>query len=160
VPYSTQGKSRVNVQLVYREIPSNIIQLDVMDAVPGIVSVLGNNEALALNQDGNRNSAATPAAPGSIVVLFATGYGQTSPPGVTGRPSQAPEAKPALPVGLTINKLDAEILYAAEAPGFVGLLQINARVPGAPSGGKARAVPVVLSVGNQSSLSGVTIWVQ
>jgi uncharacterized protein (TIGR03437 family) len=131
-----------------------------MDAVPGIVSVLGNNEALALNQDGNRNSAATPAAPGSIVVLYATGYGQTSPPGVTGRPSQAPEAKPALPVGLTINKLDADILYAAEAPGYVGLLQINARVPGTPSGGKARAVPVVLSVGNQSSLSGVTIWVQ
>jgi uncharacterized protein (TIGR03437 family) len=160
VPYSTQGKSQVNVQLVYREIPSNVIQLDVMDSVPGIVSVLGNNEALALNQDGNRNSAATPARPGSIVVLFATGDGQTSPPGVTGRPSQAPEAKPALPVGLTINKLDADILYAAEAPGYVGLLQINARVPGASSGGKARAVPVVLSVGNQSSLSGVTIWVQ
>ncbi|HYL78058.1 MAG TPA: cellulase family glycosylhydrolase [Bryobacteraceae bacterium] len=159
VPYSAQGKNHVNVQLFYQDIPSNIIQLAVLDAMPGIVTTLGTNEAVAANQDGSLNSTTMPAAPGSIVVLYATGYGQTSPPGVNGRPSQIPEAQPAQPVSLSIDGNPAEILYAAEAPGFVGLLQIDARVPGAASGSKPRAVPVLLRVGIQSSIAGVTIWV-
>ncbi len=159
VPYSMQGKDHADVQLFYRDIPSNIIRLAVLDAVPGIVTTLGTTEAVAANQDGSLNSANKPAAAGSIVVLYATGYGQTSPPGVTGRPSQIPEAQPAQPVSLTIDGSPAEILYAAEAPGFVGLLQIDARVPGTPSGSKARAAPVLLRVGTQSSIAGVTIWV-
>jgi len=160
VPYSAQGKDHVNVQLFYQHIPSNIIQLTVLDAVPGIVTTLGTNEAVAANQDGSLNSAAKPAAAGSVVVLYATGYGQTSPPGVTGRPTQIPEAQPALQVNLTIGGNPADILYAAEAPGFVGLLQIDARVPGTASGSKAQAVPVLLRVGTFSSIAGVTIWVQ
>ncbi|HEV2690963.1 MAG TPA: cellulase family glycosylhydrolase [Bryobacteraceae bacterium] len=159
-PYSLQGKDHVNVQLFYHDIPSNIIQLAVQDAVPGIVATLGTNEAVVVNQDGRLNSASNPAAAGSIVVLYATGYGQTSPPGVTGRASRAPQAQPALPVSLSIDGNSAEILYAAEAPGYVGLLQINARVPDSGSGGKTRAVPVVLQVGTRSSIAGVTMWAQ
>ena len=160
VPYSVQGKDHVSVQLFYGVIPSNTIQLAVLDAVPGIFTALGTNEALALNQDGSRNSISNPASPASIVTLFATGYGQTSPPEISGQPAQAPGIQPALPVSLMINSAPADILYAAEAAGFVGLLQINARVPDMPAASKPRAVPVVLTVGTQPSFSGVTLWVQ
>ena len=159
-PYSIQGKDHVQVQLFYRQIPSNIIQLLVVDAVPGIVTAVGTNEALALNQDGSRNSMSNPAAPGSIVALFATGYGQTSPPGISGQAAQPPYARPVLPVSLTINNTTAQVLYDGEAPGFAGLLQINAIVPDTPFAPKARGLPVVLAVGDQPSISGVTVWVQ
>jgi uncharacterized protein (TIGR03437 family) len=160
VPYSVQGKNHVAVQLFYGVIPSNTIQLSVLESAPGIVTALGTNEALALNQDGTRNSISNPASPGSIVLLFATGYGQTSPPGVSGQMARAPCAQPALLAAVMIDRTPTDILYAAEAPGFVGLLQINARIPDLPSAPKARALPVVLNVGSQSSISGVTLWVQ
>jgi uncharacterized protein (TIGR03437 family) len=159
-PYSTQGKDHVSVQLFFQEIPSNMIQLVVQEAVPGIVATLGTTEAVVVNQDGRINSASSPATGGSVVVMYATGYGQTSPPGVTGQPSHVPEARPLLPLTLTIGGNPSPILYAGEAPGYVGLLQINARVPDTGSGAKTRAVPVVLQVGPHSSIAGVTIWAQ
>jgi len=159
-PYSTQGKKQVNVQLFYQDIPSNIVPLTILDAEPGIVSKPGTSEAIVTDQDGRLNSASTPAVEGSVVVLYATGYGQTSPPGVTGHAAQIPEAQPLLQVSLAIDGNPAEILYAAEAPGFVGLLQINARVPGSGPGPKARQAPVLLTVGQQMSIAGVTMWIQ
>lgn len=35
----------------------------------------------------------------------------------------------ALPVRVTLGSLDAQVLYAGNAPGFVGLTQINVLVP-------------------------------
>jgi uncharacterized protein (TIGR03437 family) len=56
--------------------------------------------------------------------------------------------------------MPADVLFAGNAPGFVGLVQVNVRVPdGLAMAGSQRA-PVVLTVGNQSSRPEVTIWVQ
>jgi uncharacterized protein (TIGR03437 family) len=51
----------------------------------------------------------------------------------------------------------AQVAWAGSAPGLVGLLQVNVRVPGGyvPSG----AVPVELTVGTAISPD-MTIWVQ
>jgi uncharacterized protein (TIGR03437 family) len=155
VPYSLDGKTQVGLQIFYRQIPSNTITLPVVPAAPRIVTTPGSNEALALNQDGSRNSTQNPA--GSILVLFASGYGQTSPAGVTGKVAQRPYPAPNQPVTLFIAGTAAELLYAAETPGLVGLLQINARIP-VPSTGKSHPVPATLKVGNEPSLSGVTVW--
>jgi uncharacterized protein (TIGR03437 family) len=48
-------------------------------------SSLTISPALALNQDGTANSSANAAPPGSIVVLYITGGGQTNPAGVDGQ---------------------------------------------------------------------------
>jgi uncharacterized protein (TIGR03437 family) len=159
-PYSLQGKDHVNVQLFYQDVPFNIVPLTVQEAVPGIVATLGTSNAVVVNQDGRINSASSPAAAGSVVVMYATGYGQTSPAGVTGQPSHVPGAQPLLPLTLTIGGNSSTILYAGEAPGYVGLLQINARVPDTGSAAKACAVPVVLQVGTHSSIADVTMWTQ
>jgi uncharacterized protein (TIGR03437 family) len=54
--------------------------------------------------------------------------------------------------------IGANILFAGEAPGFVGLMQINAQVPSGfvPPGD----LPVVLTVGLNQSPGGVTIAVK
>jgi uncharacterized protein (TIGR03437 family) len=158
VPYSVAGKSQVRVQLFYRQIPSNTITLNVTPAAPRIFTALGSNQALVLNEDGSLNSAGNPAVSGSVISLFATGCGQTSPPSVTGKAAQAPYATPLLSASVTIGDAPADLLYDAEAPGFVGLLQVNARVP-AIGTGKSRSVPIVLKLGDQSSLPGITISV-
>jgi uncharacterized protein (TIGR03437 family) len=52
--------------------------------------------------------------------------------------------------------MTAEVTYAGSAPGLVGLLQVDARVPGSfvPSG----AVPLILTVGTVQAPA-ITVWV-
>ena len=60
-------------------------------------------------------------------------------------------------MSLKIGLYPAQLLYAGPAPGFPGLMQINAQVPAGflPPG----IQPVVLSVGGATSQAGVTIAV-
>lgn len=113
----------------------------IVSAAPGIFTTAnGAGQAAAVNEDGSINSESSPADRGSIISLFGTGQGQSSNN-----------------VSLKIGGYIAELLYAGPAPGFPGLMQINARVPG---GFLAPGVqPVALSVGNVSSQAGVTIAV-
>jgi uncharacterized protein (TIGR03437 family) len=117
----------------------------------------GKGQAAALNQDGSINAASHPAEPGSVVMLFATGEGQTSPPGVDGKLASSTPPAPLLPVAVTIGGQPAPVVYAGGAPGEVaGVMQINARIPLGIAGNSA---PVVVQVGAASSQPGVTIAV-
>ena len=87
------------------------------------------------------NSTSNPAAKGSVITLFATGAGQTSPPSVDGAIAVPPYAMPVLHVSVKIDGI--------AAPGEVaGVIQVNATVPPLAHSGN---VPVVLSVGNTPS---------
>jgi hypothetical protein len=57
----------------------------VVDAAPGIFNTPAGNKAAFLNVDLSVNNSANPAAKACIVVLFATGEGQTDPAGVDGK---------------------------------------------------------------------------
>ena len=69
----------------------------------------GSGPGAILNQDNSLNGPGNPAAKGSIVTVYMTGEGQTSPAGVTGAITTAtlppPQVTPAplLPVGVLIN---------------------------------------------------------
>jgi uncharacterized protein (TIGR03437 family) len=104
------------------------------------------------------NSPVDPAARGSVVTLYATGEGLTEPVSQDGKLATAPYPKPVLPVTLNVGGYPADILFAGEAPGFAGLMQINARLPGGPA--PTGNVPLVLRVGTSSSQAGVTITVR
>jgi uncharacterized protein (TIGR03437 family) len=96
-------------------------------------------------------------------VLYATGEGETIPPGIDGSISVYPRIAdypvPKLPVQVTVGGEPAGIIYAGEAPHMAkGSLQVNFRVPAnAPLGD---AVPVVLTVGSSRSRDGVTMAVR
>jgi uncharacterized protein (TIGR03437 family) len=144
----------------YNGIRSVAVTVPVLPAVPGILTAnaSGSGQAVAVNQDGSLNSSSNPAARGSVVILYATGEGQRNPAGVTGVPAPAYAAPVLSPATLTVGGAAATLGYAASAPGFVGLMQINLTVPdGAPTGG---AVPVALTIGTAQSPSGVTIAVK
>jgi uncharacterized protein (TIGR03437 family) len=162
VPYSVAGKKKVTVQLVYKGEETFPIEFNVGDAAPGIFTMdsSGQGQAAMLNQDGTLNGSENPAAKGSVVVFYATGGGQTDPPGVDGELTKDVLARPRLRVGVWIQGQEAEVLYAGTAPGIVsGVMQVNVRLPmGIPSG---NAVSVAMMVGNWGpSPEGVTMAVR
>ena len=159
VPYGVAGQAQTEVEVVYKGYSRGRVTVPVAEAAPGLFAIPGDPaRGVIINQDWSVNSALYPAERNSIVTLFATGEGQTDPPGVEGKPATEPYPRPRLDVSLTIGGFAAEILYAGAAPGFAGLMQINARVPGAflPSG----IQPVVLKVGQASSQPGVGIVIR
>jgi uncharacterized protein (TIGR03437 family) len=143
---------------VYNGVPGSVTFVNVTQSAPGIFTVPGGGQAAALNQDGSYNSVSNPANRGSIVVLFATGEGQTNPAGVDGTIANTVFPKPVLPVSATIGEQPATLVYYGAAPTFVeGLMQLNLTVPSNISPGNA---PVVLTVGTAASQAGVTIAVK
>jgi uncharacterized protein (TIGR03437 family) len=162
VPYAVAGTLRAGVQVDYRGLRSNVMAALVAPSAPGIfvTDASGKGQAAALNQNYSVNSAANPAEKGSVVMVYATGEGETDPQVADGRfatPEELP--KPKLPVTVRIGGLEAEVFYAGAVPGMVtGLLQVNARVPAGPPSGST--VPVVLTVGSASSQTGVTMAVR
>ena len=158
-PYELAGHASAQLQVVYQGATLASMQVAVADANPALFTLnYGTGNAVAVNQDGTINSDKNPAPRGSIVVLYATGEGQTSPAGVTGEAAVAPFPLPVLQVTLTMANIPANVLFAGAAPGFVGLMQINAQVPGGfvPTGD----LQVVLTVGTYQSPAGVTIAVE
>jgi uncharacterized protein (TIGR03437 family) len=159
VPYEMAGQTAALLQVVYQGSTVASQQVSLADANPALFTLdNGTGNAVVVNQDGSINSGQNPAPRGSVVVLYATGEGQTKPAGVTGQGSQAPYPAPVLPVSVTMAGMPANILFVGEAPGFVGLLQINAQVPSGfvPTGD----LPIMLSVGGYQSPAGVTVAVE
>jgi uncharacterized protein (TIGR03437 family) len=165
-PYGIAGRVTVRVQVEYQGQLSTAIDFQVTDAAPGVFTLnqQGSGQGAILNQDysvnGPRSATTHPAAAGSVVMIYATGEGQTLPAGVDGKVNNtAILPRPLLPVTVTIGGREAEVTYAGAAPGYVsGALQINARIPpGTPSGG---AVPVTVQVGSRPAQAGVTLAVE
>jgi uncharacterized protein (TIGR03437 family) len=149
------------VQVVFQGLSSSMVSVPVVTAQPGVFSLDGSGRGpgAIVNQNGAVNSATNPASPGSIVTIFATGEGQTSPVGIDGKPDGFPAPTPiAQPVTATIGGLSADVQYAGGVPGLVaGFLQVNVRVPAAVPTGST--VPVILSIEGASSQASVTMVV-
>jgi uncharacterized protein (TIGR03437 family) len=161
VPFGVAEQAQAQVSLLRAGQPVAELSLPVADAVPGIFTVGfgGLGPAAILNPDASVNSPDNPAERGTVIAVFATGAGQTSPPSPDGQVPQEPLPQVALPVSVLIGGVPAEVLYAGAAPGFVsGLLQINCRIPAEVEPGYA--VPVQLRAGEASSPSGVSIAVR
>jgi uncharacterized protein (TIGR03437 family) len=159
VPYYVAGQPTTVMEVYY--LGSLVVRttLAVADTAPALFTFVGGTgQAIAVNEDGTLNSTLNPAARGSIVVLYATGEGQTNPGGVNGKPAATPYPRPLATVSLQIGGYPSDVLYAGGAPGYAGLMQINVRVPSGYAG--TGALPVTLSVGGTSSQSGVTLAVK
>ena len=158
-PYYLAGQAVTQIEVQYLGAAVARATVPVADSAPALFTLgPATGQVLALNEDGTLNSALNPAARGSVVVLYATGEGQTNPAGVNGKPAAPPYPQPLAPVALQIGGYKAEILYAGAAPGYAGLMQINARVPAGYAG--SGILPVRLTVGGVSSQSGVTLAVK
>jgi uncharacterized protein (TIGR03437 family) len=160
VPYETATSGVARIRVTYGQ-ASGAWDVPLSGAAPAIFTIgsTGVGQGAVLNQDSSVNGPANPAVRGSVIQIFATGEGQTSPAGRTGSVTGSSGGAPLLHVTVTVGGIEAPLQFAGAAPFAVaGLFQVNAVVPqGTPTG---LAVPIVLSVGGVPSPSGVTIAVQ
>lgn len=160
-PYELAGEPRAVIEVAFNGNPRGAVTVPVAEAAPGLFAIPGDpKQGVIINEDWSVNSELLPARRNSVITIYATGEGLTTGENVDGKPapSTPPFPRPLLPVTLTIGGYEAAILYAGSAPGFAGLMQINARVPGGflPSGRQ----PVVLTVGRYSSQPGISMAVE
>lgn len=161
VPYSMQNAGTVQVSVNYAGSTSAAMPLTVANTAPGLftANTSGSGQAAAVNANGTLNNASNPARIGDVVSLYATGEGQTNPPGVDGKlaPLNPPYPKPVANVTATVGGQPAQVTYYGAAPGEVaGLMQVNLQIP---AGVQPGDVPVVISVGGVASPAGVTLAV-
>jgi uncharacterized protein (TIGR03437 family) len=110
------------------------------------------------NEDGTLNSPENPASVGSIVVLYATGQGVTSPRSRTGAFPTDGYPEPREATSLRIGGVEAEVIFRGQAPRTTGVMQINARVPQGVTADPA--VAVNLSIGGGTSQPGIALAVR
>jgi uncharacterized protein (TIGR03437 family) len=97
-------------------------------------------------------------ARGGYILIYATGAGQTGPPGVDGSPNMPPYPKALLPVEARVGGVPADVQMVG-APSFLaGFFQVNVHIPMEAATGAA--VPVELRVGGVASQPGLTLAVQ
>jgi uncharacterized protein (TIGR03437 family) len=155
----------VPIQVIRQSVQGPVVMISLMTAAPALF-VSGDRFALA--QDYNAGyalaTATSPAKPGDLIVLYATGLGGTQPlPGIGDIPQTAAMvngfASGALQVRLNGKAIDAKTIpYAGLTPGFAGLYQINFYIPGdcranpqieIAMGGQLSAFNVMLAVASQ-----------
>jgi uncharacterized protein (TIGR03437 family) len=116
-----------------------------------------NAGGTALVADPSLVQNAVPAKPGDIVVMYATGLGQTTPAYSPGDIASA-AAQISSPVSITVGGVAvpaSDVLYAGVSPQSIcGLQQINVRLPATLPNGPAA---VLLSTNGAQSPTGATI---
>ncbi len=140
-PFELSGKTSTTIQLRYNGSVVGSMTAPVSGAAPGIFrSQEGvSTQAVAVNQDGTVNGPSNPAAPGSYVSVWGTGFGSLDPPCATG--GLNPFAAVNLDSNVTISAYGALIgetvsaAYAGSAPGMAcGVDQINLQIPSSAHG--------------------------
>lgn len=142
VPYTVAGALFTKMEILHNGRSVAALIVDVKEASPALFPV-------ATNPDGSPNSSTEPAPRGALVTVYATGEGLSDGINQEGQITGPPYPRPKLPLILLVGGVGTVVDYAGTAPGMVGVLQVNARMPGdyIPSG----LTPMVLTVGSASS---------
>ena len=160
-PFGTTGPT-TQVQVAFRGKLSAPVTVPVAPATPAIFAQdgTGGGPGAILNADGSLNSYDKPAARGSVIAMFATGFGQTSPLGEDGKVTDGHALQaPVLSVSVLIDGQPAEIVYAGAAPGMLqGVVQVNVRIPDTVK--PFYGVPVTLKVGDFASPTTISMAVR
>jgi len=135
------------------------VTVTLVDAAPALFDA-GTGYALATHGDGTLLTGASPARPGEIVVVYATGLGATEP---NPNPGEIPQSAAPLQWLSSLSvSLDGAVLpsfrikYAGVTPFSVGLYQLNIELP--PDVGADPAIQVAM--GTQASSGALKLAVQ
>ena len=94
--------------------------VELREVAPAIFR-LGEGQMAVVNASGQLNSPGQPAARGSALVLYGTGFGAVAAQGNLMRTQR--------PVSARINGLEVPVGYSGLAPGYIGLYQVNVTLP-------------------------------
>lgn len=159
VPYEVAGRRTVQVTVEFEGVRSEAFTLQVAATAPAIFTAdqSGRGQGAILNQDYGYNSLSAPAAAGSVVQVFGTGEGVLLPAPQSGAITRG-TLRTVAKVTATVGGIPADVQFAGASPGQVaGLFQVNVVLPsGLPSG----SVPIVITFGDNSTQTGVTVAVK
>jgi uncharacterized protein (TIGR03437 family) len=157
VPYEVYGRVQTDIAVVVKGKTVATTSVPVKAAVPGFLTAnKGKGQAIALNQDGTANSFENPVLRGDVLVLYGTGDGEMNSDNKDGKPSDAIAFRS--PVSVTIGGTPVEVVWAGKAPGLVGLMQLNVRIP--QDFPHAGILEILMTVNGETTQNGVTVVVR
>jgi len=158
-PFELAGRDSTTIIVSAGGVQSEPVTIPVVSAQPGLFSV--GPQAIVLNQDGSLNGPENPARKGEFVTLYLTGSGTVDPPVPSGAPAPVSPLSRVADVTVEwagVTGAAEDLFFAGLTPGFVGLTQINVRIPlDAPSGDQ---VGLVVRIAGQASQAGVGIAIE
>lgn len=153
------GQASAAVDVAQQYATPGIFTIDATGEGQGAI-LIGNTDKFVMRTTAGIPS--RPAVPGDYISIFATGLGPLTVPVPPGEAAGGAESRVIAPVAVKIGGITSEVTYAGMAPGWVGLYQVNARVPANVPFGDT--VPVAIGVtypdGTVVSSNTVTISVQ
>jgi uncharacterized protein (TIGR03437 family) len=167
VPWELEGQDSATIEVQVGAVTGSRQSVQLAEYSPGIFTLnqAGTGQASVLIGNSTLFAAplgflpnARPVRRGEVISIFCTGLGRVSNPPATG----APAAQEPLSITLTspmvfIGGQQAGSVFAALAPGLVGLYQVNVRIPEEALTGDA--VPLSLTIGGVASNT-VTIAIE
>ena len=165
-PTTLTSGATTRVQVATSSGSSTSIQMNVAATNPGIFTTeaLGTGQAKVLNQngsvngDGVLNSSSSPAAKGTVISVFGTGFGAVTPAIAQGTPPSSTTLSTVnAPVTATIGGQSAEVQFAGAAPGLTGVYQVNVKVPDSLRSGSSK---LEIIAGGVSTQDNVTVQIQ
>jgi len=140
VPYNAPSDgSFLKIQVVFNGAQSNVVNVYSGASSPGLFTIPPGGPfsgAIVHPADGSVVTSSNPAKVGETVAMFLTGLG-----GVTGDVTAGsaaptnPLATLKMPIFVTIDGIQAKVLFSGLAPGFGGLYQLNVTIPAGVSKG-------------------------
>jgi uncharacterized protein (TIGR03437 family) len=154
IPYEISAADNVPVVVTVNGVASVAGVVSVIPAAPGVLQ-FGEKRAVVQNDDGALNNTDSGAKPGSWAVAYLTGLGALDNPVATGGAAAGePLSRPRGTVSATVGNQPVEIAFTGLTPGFVGLAQMNFKLPSLAPGD----YPLVVTVnGEKSNAATVTV---
>jgi uncharacterized protein (TIGR03437 family) len=127
----------------------------VLWGTPGIVTTDGVHGTVQHSANYSLVNASHPAAPGEILILYASGLGAVTPPVASGAAApSSPLSFTDITPSVTVGGVPATVLFSGLVPGYVGLYQINFRLAlNTPAGDEDLAVTSGNSTSNIAKLA-------
>jgi uncharacterized protein (TIGR03437 family) len=153
----------VTLELDNRSLFGPPVEITLQAAAPALFQADATT-VVATHGNGPPVTADSPAAPGEIVVLYATGLGVTAPAAICGWiPELAAPLADLTDFEVLLNGAPVDpklIQYAGQTPGFAGLFQINLQLPGNSSPNPEIRIGFVNNLGSNLSPAQLFLPVQ
>jgi len=140
-PYALAGKTQTSIQIQYAGQTTSPVTIPVSAISAAAFEDFTTGVPLVFNQDFSRNTPGNPASPGSSIVLYITGGGQTSPASADGQiwetqgELQAEVSAQLQSPPPNLVTIPAVVSYAGPVGGETsGLQQLNIQIPALPPG--------------------------
>lgn len=147
IPWELPAGSNARIQVTSAPVESEVVEVPVRALAPGIFGSNASDALLIRASDFSLVAANAAIARNEVYTFYATGLGNFANRPASGAASASASPLSAI-AALSLGGVPCEILYAGNAPGFVGLYQVNFR---AANGTPAGMQDLILNVDNTAA---------